>query len=365
MVGGEIKFHVGQTFDNAVQMRDIFKEYAIQQGVVLNRVKNDNVRQTYKRLRDGCPLRAHGSRRIDRMTFMIKTLGDEHECHRVYNNKEAKVKCIAFKFENLVKTNPSVSIKEKSLSGVSKDHAKFFGLLRRYAYMVNQSNSGSAVHIRTQEIKDECKAWISVLPPMVNAKILKNNKESRLFIIIAAGNGEYEMLGPIGGYGAKLKEYSCQCGYWKMSGIPYSHAMATISHYCGKSVTKDKISDFVHQSLSKSAYLQTYNEHSKNFKPEDMQACIEGENCIVTGANSGIGYATAEGQTEHLIPPPHTIQPGKPKTHRKREPDEPPKGGRLLKQHGLHLHSLQQYIVNLTLKFLTKTTTLGMVEGST
>ncbi|KAA0059518.1 dehydrogenase/reductase SDR family member 12 isoform X1 [Cucumis melo var. makuwa] len=31
------------------------------------------------------------------------------------------------------------------------------------------------------------------------------------------------------------------------------------------------------------------------FKPEDMQTNIEGKNCIVTGANSGIGYATAEG----------------------------------------------------------------------
>lgn len=36
-------------------------------------------------------------------------------------------------------------------------------------------------------------------------------------------------------------------------------------------------------------------EHSKNFRSEDMQAQIEGKNCIVTGANSGIGYATAEG----------------------------------------------------------------------
>ncbi|KAJ4701018.1 Short-chain dehydrogenase/reductase family protein [Melia azedarach] len=36
-------------------------------------------------------------------------------------------------------------------------------------------------------------------------------------------------------------------------------------------------------------------EHSKNFKPEDMQTRVEGKNCIVTGANSGIGYATAEG----------------------------------------------------------------------
>ncbi|WCJ43297.1 NAD(P)-binding Rossmann-fold superfamily protein [Euphorbia peplus] len=44
-------------------------------------------------------------------------------------------------------------------------------------------------------------------------------------------------------------------------------------------------------NFTKSAFL----EHSKNFKPEDMQTRIEGKNCVVTGANSGIGYATAEG----------------------------------------------------------------------
>ncbi|KAL7116535.1 hypothetical protein ACP275_03G010700 [Erythranthe tilingii] len=38
-----------------------------------------------------------------------------------------------------------------------------------------------------------------------------------------------------------------------------------------------------------------FKEHSKNFRPEDMQSQIEGKNCIVTGANSGIGYAAAEG----------------------------------------------------------------------
>ncbi|OVA08125.1 Short-chain dehydrogenase/reductase SDR [Macleaya cordata] len=35
-------------------------------------------------------------------------------------------------------------------------------------------------------------------------------------------------------------------------------------------------------------------EHSKKFKEEDMQIRIDGKNCVVTGANSGIGYATAE-----------------------------------------------------------------------
>ncbi|KAF7140618.1 hypothetical protein RHSIM_Rhsim06G0092000 [Rhododendron simsii] len=38
-----------------------------------------------------------------------------------------------------------------------------------------------------------------------------------------------------------------------------------------------------------------HREQSKRYNPEDMQTKIEGKNCIVTGANSGIGYATAEG----------------------------------------------------------------------
>ncbi|KAK3193062.1 hypothetical protein Dsin_024372 [Dipteronia sinensis] len=164
-----------------------------------------------------------------------------------------------------------------------------------------------------QERKKECDQWNSFLPPRVNAKILKNGKQSRVLTIVAAGNMEYELLGPNEGYVVKLSEYSCQCGSWQVSGIPCRHAMAVISHYCGKAAVKDKVSEYVHQSLTKSAYIQTYTGMihpipNQNRWPE-VPACT-----------------LIEGQTEHIDPPSSTVQPGRPKIQRKREPDEGPKG---------------------------------------
>lgn len=55
------------------------------------------------------------------------------------------------------------------------------------------------------------------------------------------------------------------------------------------------------QSLALSKRSLLIREHAKKFKPEDMEISIEGKNCIVTGANSGIGYATAEGLASRYI----------------------------------------------------------------
>ncbi|TXG50991.1 hypothetical protein EZV62_023515 [Acer yangbiense] len=487
----------------------------------------------YKCKENGCPWRAHGSRLPDGITFKLKTLVDSHECHRIYNNKEAKVSWIAFKFENLVKRNPSICVKvisdllrekykvsvdiqrlykakKRALERLAKDHAQSFGKLRRYDYTVNQSfldgcrlfievdgchlkgpyggvllsavaldaNNGlfslvvyiceketqfncewflsnlkihvkfpsgrnltfmsdrqkgviqalqkhfpcankrcCARHIyanfritykgdhfkklfwrasrssnvfdfketldeigainpdakswlqeiepkhwsrhaydqvircdhvtnnmteafnsmlgthrafsyldllefirrmvmrKFQERKKECEQWNSVLPPKVNAKILKNGKESRMLTIITARNKEYEILDPNEGYAINLDEYSCQCGGWKVSGIPCRHAMAAISHHCSKSEVKEIVNEYVHQSLTKSAYLQTYQGMIHPIP--DQKRWPEVHHCLLI-----------EGQTEHIDPPPRTVQPGRPKIQKKREPNEGSKGGK-------------------------------------
>ncbi|KAK3224868.1 hypothetical protein Dsin_004730 [Dipteronia sinensis] len=83
----------------------------VKEGVVLDRIKNDKQRQTYQYNVAGCPWRAHASWMVDKTTFMIKTLVDQHECHMVCYNKEAKVKWIASKFDSIVKSNPSINMK--------------------------------------------------------------------------------------------------------------------------------------------------------------------------------------------------------------------------------------------------------------
>ncbi|KAI9178584.1 hypothetical protein LWI28_028190 [Acer negundo] len=99
---------------------------------------------------------------------------------------------------------------------------------------------GMMVMGKFQDKNKECEQWNSILPPRVNARILKNSKESRVLTIINVRNMEYEILGPNEGYAIKLGEYSCQCGSWQASEILCRHAMAAISHHCGKAAVKDK-----------------------------------------------------------------------------------------------------------------------------
>ena len=92
----------------------------------------------------------------------------------VYNNSEAKVKWIASRLESLVKSNPIVSakllgdlllerynvavdmnklynVKRRLMTQLRTEHNNCFRYLRQYAYTLNQTNPGTAIHIKIQK----------------------------------------------------------------------------------------------------------------------------------------------------------------------------------------------------------------------
>ncbi|KAJ6681464.1 putative proteinD(P)-BINDING ROSSMANN-FOLD SUPERFAMILY PROTEIN [Salix koriyanagi] len=69
------------------------------------------------------------------------------------------------------------------------------------------------------------------------------------------------------------------------------HSVRSLSMFLLKTWRESAFGVYGYLNFTKSAFM----EHSKRFNPEDTKARMDGKNCVVTGANSGIGYATAEG----------------------------------------------------------------------
>ncbi|KAK2658433.1 hypothetical protein Ddye_004966 [Dipteronia dyeriana] len=97
------------------------------------------------------------------------------------------------------------------------------------------------VMTRFQQRKEDCQRWKTEFPPSVNKKIVQASLDSRILTMIHAGEREYEML-----------------GLTRISGVPCNHALTGIRHFYGMGVAKERLIDFVHPSLSKSAFVVTY-----------------------------------------------------------------------------------------------------------
>ncbi|TXG71890.1 hypothetical protein EZV62_000469 [Acer yangbiense] len=82
--------------------------------------------------------------------------------------------------------------------------------------------------------------------------------------------------------------------------------MAAISHYYGRAAVKDKVAEFVHSSLTKSAYMQTYIGMIHPIPDQKWWPQVPA--CILIPRH-----------TEHINPPPRIVQLGRPKKQRKRD----------------------------------------------
>ncbi|KAK3184792.1 hypothetical protein Dsin_032078 [Dipteronia sinensis] len=72
--GGRVVLEVGQLFNNLQHFRQVLRDFMVQEGFKLKRIKNDKERYTAECAYEGCSWRIHSSPVNDKTTFMIKTM---------------------------------------------------------------------------------------------------------------------------------------------------------------------------------------------------------------------------------------------------------------------------------------------------
>ncbi|KAK3189032.1 hypothetical protein Dsin_028593 [Dipteronia sinensis] len=107
---GVIELQQGQLFNDVNHFRQILRDFTIQEGFALNRVKNESHRVTVKCKAEGCTWRVHASPTADGLTYKIKSYNGEHTCRKLTKNEEANATWIANRYGSLIRSNPDMKI---------------------------------------------------------------------------------------------------------------------------------------------------------------------------------------------------------------------------------------------------------------
>nr|XP_033510665.1 uncharacterized protein LOC117275505 [Nicotiana tomentosiformis] len=169
----KIKFVKGDLFTSVDAFRDALKDYAIQEGMTLMRIKNEKSRCTVKCLLSGCSWRIHASPLPDGITYKTKSLKDEHGYTRDGDKiDEANSTWIAKKMQLW-------RAKCKALEEIEGSHKESYGNLAKYAEMFRESNPGRMDY------------WEDVDPLLVLMVVIKGPYGGVLLLAVAldANNG--------------------------------------------------------------------------------------------------------------------------------------------------------------------------------
>ncbi|KAL5855076.1 hypothetical protein ACOSQ4_004878 [Xanthoceras sorbifolium] len=91
--------------------RKVLLDYSIQKGFRPKRIRNEKKMITCGCKGAGYPWRVNGNTTQDRVTYMLKTLRNEHTCLAITKNGDANSFCLGKKFQDLIKESPQISIR--------------------------------------------------------------------------------------------------------------------------------------------------------------------------------------------------------------------------------------------------------------
>ncbi|KAK2645434.1 hypothetical protein Ddye_020629 [Dipteronia dyeriana] len=92
---GKVYLQVEQMFRNLYHFRMVLRDFVVQEGFQIRRVKNEKDRYTAICAFEGCTWRVHASPNTYKTCFQIKSLHDGHACQKVHKNQEANVVWVA------------------------------------------------------------------------------------------------------------------------------------------------------------------------------------------------------------------------------------------------------------------------------
>ena len=97
-------------FPTIKEFREALKDYIIQEGFEIKRIKNERTRVTCECAYLGCKWRIHASPIAKTTTFSVKSYNPTHTCIRVTRHREATSNWIAKKLEDQLKSNQDIKI---------------------------------------------------------------------------------------------------------------------------------------------------------------------------------------------------------------------------------------------------------------
>lgn len=157
--------------------------------------------------------------------------------------------------------------------------------------------------VRIQENRARADRWSGHICPNIFKKLKMNIQLSGRCNVLWNGEDGFEVQEREDRkYIVNLKKGECTCRYWQLAGLPCCHAIAAIYK------SSQKLDDYIAPCFTKAAYMKTY---------QHVLMPVEG------AANWPIS------DMPRPLPPAYVKMPGRPKTQRRREQGEEPKGTKL------------------------------------
>ena len=108
-LNGRVELETGLLFVDVTEFREVLKDFVIQEGFEIVKVKNEKTRVTARCAAEGCTWRIHASPILDGVTYKIKTYNPDHNCIRTTMNSNATSTWIAKKLQSKLVADPNLS----------------------------------------------------------------------------------------------------------------------------------------------------------------------------------------------------------------------------------------------------------------